>query len=270
VLPQPIGNAVCASVGWSPPVILPNPFTVPSSGSITINVQNHYGCLTAGGGVIYIKKSVTSMPGYTAPAATFPVTVQCQNGSNVLAPYTTIVSGTMSGQFTNVPVGSACTTTEVLPPAISTPGVPCQSIGWFPPVITPNPVASTTNGMTISIQNTYGCLTPPNGGGYVQVHKVVTSVPPWVAPPTSFTVTLTCPSSPVQTLTVASGGTVQFINSIPGGFTCTVAEQLPPLIPTPVCAHLGFVVASISPNPVTVPTSSTVTVTITNRYACQP
>jgi hypothetical protein len=270
VLPGPIGDPVCASVGWSPPVILPNPFTVPSSGSMTINVQNHYGCLTPPGGTIYYKKSVTSMPGYTAPTtATFPVTLQCQNGSNVLPPFTTTVSASTTGSINNVPLGSACTTTETLPPAIPNPGAACQSIGWFPPVITPNPIASTTNNLTVAIQNKYGCLTPVNGTGNVVINKLVTSAPPWVAPVTSFTVTLSCPSMALQTITVVGGGSNQFTN-IPGGFTCTVAEQLAPKIPTPACHHLGWSLQLISPNPVVVPTSGTVIVTVSNRFECVP
>ena len=270
-LPGNTTDPVCAVVGWSPPVITPNPFTAPSSGTMTINVQNHYGCLSAPtGGTIYYKKSVTSMPGYTAPAnATFPIVVQCQNGSNVLPPYTATVSGSTSSQINNVPLGSTCTTTETVPPPISTPGVPCQSIGWFPPVITPNPITSTTNNMTIAIQNKYGCLTPPNGTGNVVINKLVTSAPPWIAPVTSFTVTLTCPMMPVQTIAVVGGGTNQFTN-IPGGFTCTVAEQLAPKVPTPACHHLGWTMQQIAPNPVVVPTSGTVTVTVSNRFECVP
>jgi hypothetical protein len=136
-------------------------------------------------------------------------------------------------------------------------------------VITPNPVTSTTINLTISIQNTYGCLTPPNGGGNVQINKVVTTTPPLVPPPTAFTVTLTCPSMAVQSTTVVGGGTAQFSN-IPGVFTCTVAEQVPPPIPTPTCHHLGWVLLGISPNPVIIPTSGTVIVTVSNRYGCQP
>ena len=85
---------------------------------------------------------------------------------------------------------------------------------------------------------------------------------------TSFTVTLQCPSMPLQTIAVR-GRTNQFTN-IPGGFTCTVAEQLAPKIPTPACHHLGWTMQQIAPNPVVVPTSGTVIVTVSNRFECVP
>jgi hypothetical protein len=266
IVPPPTANTVCNSVGWSPPVITPSPVTLATAGTTIVNIVNHYGCLSPAGGTIVIKKSVTSDQGYTAPqSTTFPITVQCQSGSNTLPPYNVTVLGNTSTQIGNVPTGVTCTTTEQLPPPTSTPGVPCQSVGWFPPVITPNPLGPTTNGvMQIAVANRYGCLVN-NSTVSMTVKKLVSStnfMPPASA---TFPITVSCPPAPPVTVTLGANQTAP-INGIPVGNTCTVSEVLPPSLPHPACAVLGWSPPVITPSPIVA--SANGVITVQNTFGC--
>ena len=106
-------------------------------------------------GTIMVKKLVTIDSGFTAPSppTTFTITVQCQNGSYPIPASTLTLGANGSATIPGIPVSSSCTTSEVVPPAVPTPGKPCQLQGWFPPVITPNPLSPTTGGtMTITVE----------------------------------------------------------------------------------------------------------------------
>jgi uncharacterized repeat protein (TIGR01451 family) len=265
VVPPPVPTAVCPSMGWSPPVITPNPLTPTTSGPMTVTVLNHYGCLSTGGTIV-IKKSVTSDPGYTASATTtFPITVQCQSGSTTLPPYNVTVLGNTSAQIANVPAGYTCSTTELLPPPISTPGVPCQSVGWFPPVISPNPLGPTTNGtMTVAVANRYGCLVN-NATVNLTVKKLVSFTN--FTPPASatFPITVSCPPAAPVTVTLGANQTAP-VNGVPVGNTCTVSEVLPPSVPHPACAILGWSPPVITPSPIVA--SANGVITVQNTFGC--
>jgi hypothetical protein len=145
----------CTSVGWSAPLIAPNPVVASANATYPVTITNNFGCVAPNGptGTVIVKKIVASGT-FPAPAIPFTVTLQCQNGPAYALP----IGSSGMATFTNVTGGLTCTAGELpLPPPV--PNAACPNLGWFPVQFSPNPVVVPSGGsVLITATNTYGCL----------------------------------------------------------------------------------------------------------------
>jgi uncharacterized protein DUF5979 len=159
-LPPPVTHPACPQlIGWSAPVIAPNPVAIPAAGGVvSVTVTITYGCLKPQAGSIVVNKIVEAkgQPAAFTAWLTFDVTVHCTNGSLVIPDFHATLSGGGSATFVNIPANSTCTASEA--PPVST-SARCGLLTLLAAIFSPNPVIIPAAGgaVTMTVTNKVHC-----------------------------------------------------------------------------------------------------------------
>jgi hypothetical protein len=230
---------------WSVSQSPAGPVAVAPGAAVVVGASNKLVCNPVG--QIVINKT-TIHPAAQTP---FSFLVNCTPGgpSNLVV----TVPWNGSGTVPNIPATATCTVVEQ-------PHAAPTGCNWVPSQVPPNPVVVTA-GATVSVNVTNNLVCAPTG---TLIIKKTTVVPPVLPTPGGFAFNVSCtPGGPTMTVNVPSNGSSGL--NVPGGSTCTVAEQ----IPTPP-AGCTWNVVQVPPGTVLVPSGATVTVSVTNTLVCGP
>ncbi len=179
--------AFCVGKGtptWKAPVFTPANLTV-ANGSNTVTVTNAWECATPPptGVTLQVRKvvngpPVTSIPVPVAPIQSFQINATCLSNPVSVNAGGSTVGGANVGNLTPA---ANCVFSEAAPTVNSTLNNYCATVGgtsvgtatWATPVFNPPNLVLATGVNTVTVTNTWGCVTAASTTGTVKFYKKV-------------------------------------------------------------------------------------------------
>lgn len=271
---------------WESPVFTPSASIPIVAGTNNVTITNKWKCVapTPTVATLTINKVVSKpllpilVP--NADTQTYQINATCVSGSVGVG-----ANGSTSGSATvNVTAGANCTFTEPTP--IMPPNIVAFCTGrgtptWKPPVFTPTNLTVANGSNTVTVTNSWECISPTPTSVTLQIKKVVTGPPQTVAlVPTAmqaFQISTNC-SSPVSIIASSTSNGSTTVSNLTLGANCSFTET-PPTVTAALstyCTSFGGVnnVAAWDA-PVITPSSLTLAAgvnnaTVTNNWKCVP
>jgi hypothetical protein len=179
--------AFCVGKGtptWKPPVFTPASLTV-ANGSNTVTVTNSWECATPPPTNVtlqifkYVKgPTAAAVPVANAPIQSYQISAACiGNPASINAGGTSYGSAIRS----NLTLGANCVFSEATPTIDPVLNTYCASVSgtgvgtatWNAPVFAPPSLILATGVNTVTVTNTWGCVTPASTAGTLRFYKKV-------------------------------------------------------------------------------------------------
>ncbi|MDR2012900.1 MAG: DUF5979 domain-containing protein [Rhodanobacter sp.] len=204
---EPPDTPAARAVGYSFEQIVPAPVDMPAGGLLDFTIVNR---LVPPPGSLTVTKRVTgAVAGYVA-GSTFPINVDCSDGSGTAEQ----LADGQSTTIKDIAAGALCHITEGTPPPAA------SGYAYDKPILPADVTIAPGGAQTVTVENPL--IANPHS---LTVVKKVTGATAGYEPGSVFAITVACDNGgPTQTGAIVDGGSFT-VDNIPSSATCTVTED---------------------------------------------